>query len=169
MITKDRALEVLSSLDTIAFPALDEPSLYYEELERYILGDDAISVGQEGGNDLVAKLAETASLLSSTHKRVTEEGTLLHSVKGLDWPAVAVCVVQDKDGEIKWLPSMPCGSECYGGSSTFPDRCGDWWFILDDGNIACYGEYAVCHLEAQTLTSDWSSSIVTKEMWEAVQ
>lgn len=95
--------------------------------------------------------------------------TLLELVKDLDWPEGAVCVVQDGDGVIKWLPSMPIGQAEFGGSDKSPDIDGDWWFVDSVGEEVWGGECVVYDLYSVPPTSDWSSSIITKELWQDAQ
>lgn len=95
--------------------------------------------------------------------------TLLALVRDLLWPEGAVCVVQDRFGLVTWLPSMPCASCRYGGSSTFPDDDGDWWWRADGlGRITCDERYSADFRYAP-LTSDWNTAVITKGEWESVQ
>lgn len=150
MITKDMALHMLKDMNDLA-ESSGGKNYFYDALRDYIEGSDKITNELHDGSEGEPK-----------------EGTLLHMVKDLPWQDGAVCVVQDGDRTIKWIPSLPCGSlsSTLGGSGTAPDEEGDWWYT-SDGAVYCHGGDSI--QDDLPLSSDWDTAVITKEMWESAQ
>lgn len=84
-------------------------------------------------------------------------------VRDLEWPEDAVCVVQDRDQTVKYLPTMPVRSPLFGATEVSPDAEGSWWYSCGFPHVSCSDQNAVKVLYTNILSDDWDTAIIRQQ------